>query len=205
MTLLESPSSMNLKKICIGVAPFGKVSDAALRGVAAYIQTHLNLEAHILSPFQDPAYAYDQKRGQYNAAIILKALNSMPFDEGVDKVICVMDVDLFIPIFTHVLGEANEGGRYALASLYRLGKATDRLPASFDQIIERLVKVAVHELGHLFNMAHCLNTQCLMHYSGNLADLDRTSLTFCDYCSEFLAYSIRRERLLPYEDGSKPG
>jgi archaemetzincin len=205
MTLLESPSFINLKRMCIGVAPFGEVSDAALQGVATYIRTHLNLEAHILSPFQNLAYAYDQKRGQYNAAIILKALNSMPFDERVDKVICVMDVDLFIPIFTHVLGEANEGGRFALASIYRLGKATDRLSASIDQITERLVKVAIHELGHLFNMAHCLNDHCLMHYSGNLADLDRTSLTFCDYCKEFVAYSIRRERLLHSEKGRTPG
>ena len=92
-----------------------------------------------------------------------------------------------------ILGEANEGGRYALASLYRLAETTDRLPASMDQIIERLIKVAIHELGHLFNMAHCLNKHCLMHYSGNLADLDATSLTFCGYCSEFLTYAITRE------------
>ena len=199
--LWESLSFMNLKQICIGVAPFGEVPGAALQGVAAYIRTHLNLETHILPPFQNPTYAYDQKRGQYNAAAILKAFKSMPFEEGLDKVIGVLNVDLFIPIFTHVLGEANEGGRYALASLYRLGKAADRLPASADQIIERLVKVAIHELGHLFNMAHCLHKHCLMHYSGNLAELDTTSLTFCDYCSEFLAYSIRRERLLPSEEG----
>jgi archaemetzincin len=187
---------MDLKKICIGLAPLGEVPDWALDGVAAYLRTHLNLEARILATFQKPTYAYDEKRGQYNAATILKAFKSMPFDEGLDKVIGVMNVDLFIPIFTHVLGEANEGGRYALASLYRLRETTDRLPASMDQIIERLVKVAVHELGHLLNIAHCLNKPCLMHYSGNLADLDATSLTFCDYCSEFLAYAISRERLL---------
>jgi archaemetzincin len=192
---------MNPKQIRIGVAPFGEVPDAALQGVAAFIRTHLRLEAHILAPFQNPSGAYDQKRGQYNAATILKAFKSMPFDEGLDKVIAVMNVDLFIPIFTHVLGEANEGGRYALASLYRLGKTTDRLPASMDQIVERLVKVAIHELGHLFNMGHCPNKYCLMHYSGNLTDLDTTSLAFCDYCSEFLAYSIRRERLPDSEEG----
>jgi len=196
---------MNLKQIRIGVAPFGEVPDAALQGVAAYIRTHLNLAAHILPSFQNPTYAYDQKRGQYNAATILKAFKSMTFDESLDKVIGIMNVDLFIPIFTHVLGEANEGGRYALASLYRLGKATDRLSASMDQIIERLVKVAIHELGHLFNMAHCLNKHCLMHYSGNLPELDTTSLAFCDFCSEFLAYSIRRERLPHSEEGRKPG
>jgi len=194
---------MNQKQICIGVAPFGEVPGAALQGVAAFIRKHLHLEAHILAPFQNPSDAYDQKRGQYNAAIILKAIKSMPFDEGLDKVIAVMNVDLFIPIFTYVLGEANEGGRYALASLYRLGRSTGRLPASMDQIVERLIKVAIHELGHLFNIGHCLNQRCLMHYSGNLDDLDATTLGFCDYCSEFLTYAIRRERVLHSDEGSK--
>ena len=186
---------MNLKPLCIGLAPLGRVPDAALDGVAAYIRTHLNLEARILPHFPNPTYAYDEKRGQYNAAIILKAFHSMPFEDGLDKVIGIMEVDLFIPIFTHVLGEANEGGSYALASLYRLGETTDRLPAPMNLIVERLIKVAVHELGHLFNMAHCMNRQCLMHYSGNLTDLDATSLTFCNYCREFLAYSIKQKRL----------
>jgi archaemetzincin len=195
---------MNLKQICIGVAPFGEVPDAALQAVAAFIRTHLHLGAQILAPLQTPTGAYDQKRGQYNAATLIKAFKSMPFDEGLDKVIAVMNVDLFIPIFTHVLGEANEGGRFALASLFRLGDAADRLPASLDQIVERLVKVAIHELGHLFNMGHCLNKHCLMHYSGNLADLDVTSLAFCDYCSEFLTYSIKRERLPYSKERKKP-
>ena len=174
-----------------------------MQGVAAFIRKHLHLEVHILPPFQNPSDAYDQKRGQYNAAIILKTFKSMPFDEGLDKVIAVMNVDLFIPIFTYVLGEANEGGRYALASLYRLARTTERLTASMDQIVERLIKVAIHELGHLFNMAHCLNKHCLMHYSGNIAELDTTSLAFCGYCSEFLAYSIGRERLLRSEEGKQ--
>jgi len=205
MSLSESVSFMNQKRLCIGVAPFGEIPDAALQGVAAYIRNHLHLEVHILPLFQNPTHAYDQKRGQYNAAMILKAFKSMPFDNGLDKVIGVVNVDLFIPIFTHVLGEANEGGRFALASLHRLGKNTDQTPASTDQIIERLVKVAVHELGHLFNMGHCMDKHCLMHYSGNLADLDKTSLTFCRSCSEGLAYSIRRGRLLPSEEGRNPG
>jgi archaemetzincin len=73
-----------------------------------------------------------------------------------------------------------------------------------DKIVERLVKVAIHELGHLFNIGHCLNNSCLMHYSGNLDDLDATTLTFCDYCSEFMAYAIRRERVPHIDEGSKP-
>jgi archaemetzincin len=182
---------MDLKPLRIGVAPLGNVPASALRSIDDYIRTRLDLQGEILSPLGNPTYAYDHKRGQYNAAIILKALESLPFQNH-DKIIAVVNVDLFIPIFTHVLGEAREGGKCAVASLYRLRGATDRLYAPMDQIMERLVKVAIHELGHLFSMVHCMNKECLMHYSGSLTDLDTTSLTFCDYCSEFLAYSIGR-------------
>lgn len=184
-------SFMDLKKICIGVAPLGDVPGPALQSIEAYIRTHLNLRSDILPPLENPNYAYDAKRGQYNAAAILKSLQSMPFQNH-DKIIAVVNVDLFIPIFTHVLGEAKEGGKYAVASLYRLSGAPNKLNAPMNRITERLVKVAIHELGHLFSMAHCMNKRCLMHYSGNLRDLDTTSLKFCDYCLEFLSYSIGR-------------
>lgn len=184
---------MTLKHVLIGVAPFGHVPQAALQGVAAFIRTGLQSEAEILPALPTPAFAFDKKRGQYNAATILRSCESIPFDERLDKVIGVLNVDLFIPIFTHVLGEAQEGGRFALASLYRLQRSVDRPSASPDQMIERLVKVSVHELGHLFNMGHCLDKRCLMHYSGNLADLDETWLGFCHYCSEFIVYATRRQ------------
>lgn len=187
---------MTLTHARIGVAPFGDVDRAALQGVAAFLRERLGMEAEILTALPDPAFAYDEKRGQYNAATILRACESMPFDEGLEKVIGILNVDLFIPIFTHVLGEAQEGGRFALASLYRLHREVRRPGGPQDRLlVERVVKVAVHELGHLFNMGHCLDGRCLMHYSGNLADLDDTWLAFCRYCYEFIAYAAgRRQR-----------
>jgi archaemetzincin len=189
----------------IGVVPFGDVPQAALRGVAAFIRTRLELEAEIIPALPNPAFAFDRKRGQYNAAAILKACASTPLDERFDKVIGVLNVDLFIPIFTHVLGEAQEGGRFALASLYRLHGTDDRVQASPDQVVERLLKVAVHELGHLFNLGHCLDKRCLMHYSGNLSDLDETNLSLCPYCSEFMAYATQRPRPPRPGHGGEPG
>jgi archaemetzincin len=40
-------------------------------------------------------------------------------------------------------------------------------------------------LGHLFNLFHCEDNKCLMHFSGDLEDLDRTPLYFCRYCSAY--------------------
>ena len=183
---------MDSKKGCIGVVPIGEVPEIALHEIATHIKSHLYLHSVILPPIKHPSYAYDERRMQYNAATILKELESMSF-QNYDKIIGVLNVDLFIPVFTHVLGEAQEGGKYALASIYRLRRDLDTSSSSTKQIIERVTKIALHEIGHLYNIAHCMNEKCLMHFSGSLQDLDKITLNFCNYCSEYLENTIRRQ------------
>jgi archaemetzincin len=59
-------------------------------------------------------------------------------------------------------------------------------------ILERTAKVALHELGHLFNLEHCHDTRCLMHFSGNLTELDETPLYYCRYCATYFRDALRR-------------
>jgi archaemetzincin len=147
----------------------------------------------ILPPLKHPAYAHDQKRLQYDAGTILKAIESKPFRDHA-KVIGVLDLDIFVPILTHVFGEAKQGGRCGLVSVYRLKKNLDGSIPPTPVLLERAAKVALHELGHLLDLHHCMDARCLMHFSGDLEDLDKTPLYFCRYCSVFLgdALSIRK-------------
>jgi archaemetzincin len=115
----------------------------------------------------------------------------MAFEDHL-KVLGVLNVDLFIPIFTHVFGEAREGGRCALLSLYRLRKDLEGSGSQVDRILERAAKVALHELAHLFKVPHCRDPECLMHFSMNLNDLDSTPLTFCRYCKAAMDDFARR-------------
>ena len=145
-----------------------------------------------LPPLHRPAYAFDKNRLQYNVGSILQRLESSPVKE-VDKMVGVLNVDLFVPIFTHVFGEARQGGRVALVSLYRLGKDSDDLKRPSAGLLERTAKVALHELCHLYNLTHCENQACLMHFSGSLEDLDKTPLVFCRYCLSFFKSVIGRQ------------
>jgi len=183
---------MDFKKGCIGVVPFGEIPEIALRDLVTHIHSCFNLRAVVLPPMPYPPAAYDERRKQYNAATIIKALESMPF-QGCDKIIGVLNMDLFIPIFTYVMGEAQEGGKYALASMFRLRRGHGRTMPLMEKILQRLSKVALHEIGHLFNVGHCMDEKCLMHFSGSLQDLDSISLNFCAYCSEYLRDAIRRQ------------
>jgi archaemetzincin len=166
----------------IGVVPFGDVPEIVLKVITVHISTLLNLPSQILPPLDLPAYAFDAKRYQYDAGIIIDALESMPF-KNYEKVVGVLDLDLFIPIFTHVFGEAKQGGKVALVSLFRLGKNADGSSPPEALVHERAVKVALHELGHLFELWHCEHKRCLMHFSGCIEELDEQPLYLCNYCS----------------------
>lgn len=170
---------MKEKRKCIGVLPIGNVQEMASKVIAAHIQGYLGVAVDILPSLNHPSHTYDESRLQYNATAILKALQSISFDDY-EKVIGVLEVDLFVPIFTHVFGEAKQGGKYAVVSLYRLGND-----------LERAAKVALHELGHLFNLSHCMDAKCLMHFSGGVQTLDETPLNFCKYCAVYFRDALR--------------
>ena len=180
---------MNAKKRTIGVVALGDVPELAPKVIAAHIAGYLKLPAEILTPLESPAYAFDEARLQYDAGKVLNFFATCPYDNYA-KIIGVLKGDLFIPTFTHVFGEARQAGMHALISLFRLaqGKETDNPSSSL--LFERAAKVALHELGHLFNLSHCEHENCLMHYSGGLTDLDNSPLYFCRYCNTYFQDAV---------------
>jgi archaemetzincin len=182
---------MKLKKRIIGVVPVGDVPELASKVIAAHISGFLKLAAEILAPAQPPAAAFDASQGRYNAAKILSCFESGVYD-NFDKVIAVFTVDLFIPTFAYVFGEAKQGGKHALVSLFRLQKDEEGRHPPSAILYERAAKVALHELGHLYNLTHCEDKSCLMHYSGGLADLDCIPLYFCRYCNTYFKDALAR-------------
>lgn len=178
--------------IRMGVAPIGNIPEIISKTIAAHILGYLNIDADILPPLEHPAYAHDERRLQYNAGTILKNLELEPFHDY-SKVVGVLDVDIFVPILTHVFGEAKQGGKYALVSLYRLRKGLKGSSPSMPLLLERAAKVALHESGHLFNLFHCMDERCIMHFSGELQDLDNTPFYFCRYCSTYFRDDLRRQ------------
>jgi archaemetzincin len=171
--------------LTIGVVAIGDLPKDVLKVVAAHITGYLNLKTDILPALEYPAYAHDPRRQQYDAGIILSTLESAAITDH-DKVIGILNVDLFVPIFTHVFGEARQGGKFALVSFYRLGAAVGKYEAISSQVLERTAKVALHELGHLFNRVHCEDSHCVMHFAGRMEDLDQIPPYFCKYCAASL-------------------
>lgn len=132
-------------------------------------------------PRLDPEQAFDGSRGQYNSTSLLAQLLDEPTaTEG--RILGVASVDLFIPILTHVFGEAQLGGRAAVVSSYRLDNRHYGLPRNDSVLLDRLVKEAVHELGHTYGLVHCDDSSCVMHSSTYVEDIDNKSGSFCSVC-----------------------
>jgi len=169
----------------IGILPLGDIPEITAKSIAGHILGHLRLPVDILPPIAPPDFALNERRLQYDAGSILKTMECARNDTY-EKLIGVVDVDLFVPILTYVFGEAKQGGRCGVVSIYRLKKNSDGTPVKTAVQLERTAKVALHELGHLFDLHHCMEERCLMHFSGGMVDLDRTPLYYCRYCTIFL-------------------
>lgn len=174
----------------VAVLPVGTASAQAARVIAAHIEGYLGLPADVHPPADLPTRALDAQRLQYDAGILMESLAVRSSGAKPIKTVALLDVDLFIPLFTHVFGEARQNGDIALVSLYRLTVPGDGSPVSTDQVLTRCAKIALHELGHLLNLLHCDDPLCLMHFSDSLAVLDRIPLNFCRYCRRSLRQGL---------------
>jgi archaemetzincin len=188
---MTEPITPKDTKPVVAVIPFGSVPLLAAKVVSAHVSGYLGLAAETLPPMEIPAEAFCERRLQYNVAPLIHFIEAMPLKRYC-KVIGVLNVDLFIPVFTHVFGEARQNGRAALVSLFRLKTDTDGTSPSADRLLERVAKIGLHELGHLLNLLHCDDERCLMHFCGDVEKLDRIEIHFCRYCRNALRRAVIR-------------
>jgi archaemetzincin len=174
----------------MGVVRMGAVGEAVTKIVAANLQEVLHLPVDILGARQTPEFAYSDARKQYHAALILKKLAESRLPHP--RILGLVSVDLFIPVLTHVFGEAQMGGRAAVVSLHRLREKQGGGRVSLDSFYERAAKVALHEVPHTFDLVHCKQTDCIMKLSSGPEDLDDLPLLLCEYCEAYLHEAYRR-------------
>jgi archaemetzincin len=177
-------SEKGRQRLSVQVVPLGPVDDRLLRVVAANVFALCQLPARVAKGGPLPSSAYDPQRQQYDAAALLKHLDGQGAEATLQKTLAVTAVDIFVPIFSYVFGEARLGGASALVSIYHLsgGPGNGASETAAAELYLRAVKVALHELGHLLAMPHCEDHRCLMHYADTVTAIDNTPLQFCRYC-----------------------
>jgi len=162
-----------------------QVAVDVLGALAVELAALLRMECRVRPERLDVTFARDRFRNQYYSTAILQAMQ--PLAESGVRLLAVTSLDLYVPVLTFVFGEAQLGGNCAVVSLHRLREEFYGLPANEELLQTRLVKEAVHELGHTFGLRHCDNWQCVMTSSHAVERLDVKGAEFCFSCGRVVA------------------
>ena len=170
----------------VHLLPVGKVDDRLLQSLRKEIplrfkSSQLDVSCEILSVGLDPRPAYHSEREQYHSSEILRRMQTR-LTPQTWRLLGVADVDLYIPILKYIFGEAQMDGPCALISANRLSEEFYGLQRDDDLLSQRLLKEAVHELGHTMNLRHCPNYDCVMASAHAVEWVDLRGSIFCDTC-----------------------
>ena len=132
---------------------------------------------------------FDKQRNQWKSNDILQWLSdkyNKPSSSRTTKILALCDFDAYSGRLNFVLGEAYVDGSISAIYLPRLRQEFYGLKSDESLYYQRIVKEAVHELGHAFGLHHCKNIKCVMHFSNSLSDTDIKTSHFCNICKGHL-------------------
>jgi archaemetzincin len=171
---------IHLLTVANGGGPAAEPRLGTLEHLAVGLSRTFQTPCQIRPGLLESSFALEPGRGQYHSTAILQRLERA--GECDARVLGVTSVDLFVPVLTFVFGEAQLEGNCALVSMARLKEEFYGMPAREDLLHERLLKEAVHELGHTFGLRHCDDWRCVMTSSHGVERLDIKTAEFCAAC-----------------------
>ena len=117
-------------------------------------------------------------RGQYDAWPIVQSYRDVRADD--EYLLLITVKDLYAADLNYIFGLA--WGGIAIVSTHRLAQEFYGLEPDRGLFVERLIKEAVHELGHLHGLTHCSDRRCVMAFSNWIGDTDYKSYRLCHRC-----------------------
>jgi archaemetzincin len=164
----------------IVVVAVGKIESQILEDLRLALAKAFDVQAAVGEAMPEPDYALNEKRGQYLSTAILERIARNKAYDSHERVLGVVDHDLYVPELNFVFGEASS--KAAVISLARLRQERYGLPRDAALFRRRVLTEAIHELGHTYGLGHCENPRCVMFFSNSLPDTDRKGIEFCVKC-----------------------
>lgn len=167
----------------IYILPVGKITGPVIGRLEEVLPGTFGKEIEVAEELPLPVNAYDRERQQCHSTKILQGIARTAYD---GMVLAVIDADLYVPGLNFVFGEADPENGVSVISITRLrGPVTPGSSMSYGEhelFLQRSVKEAVHEIGHLYGLSHCPSQGCAMHFSDTLSDTDLKTEEFCELC-----------------------
>ena len=179
----------------------GKLNGFLLNHIADQLSMALpTMDVDILKPIEEiPNFVIDIQRRQCISDLLLDWLLDTTFKNAYDdtrfaiqksdnninniKLLAICNFDAYSNGLNFVFGQAHVNGKVAAVYLPRLRQKSYGPEKKIDQLFfDRVIKEAVHELGHTFGLGHCQLHKCVMHFSNSISDTDAKESDFCKNC-----------------------
>jgi len=170
--------------------PIGNVDAGLIVDMCPAIEAILGVPCNVLPDRLDPEFAFHRERQQYHSSEILKRMQSR-ITADTWRMLGIAAVDLYVPILTFVFGEAQMSGPCAVLSSHRLRQEFYGLPCDLELFRHRMIKEAIHELGHTLNLRHCDDYRCVMASSHAVERIDLKGSALCESCRAALMPSMK--------------
>jgi archaemetzincin len=170
----------------------GEFDRRLLDDLRARLGAVLRVPCEVLTARLAVDFARHPERQQYHSSEILAQMQPHLGPRSW-RILGVTSFDLYIPILTFVFGEAQLEGRCAVVSTHRLRQEYYGLPPDPQLLMDRLLKEAVHELGHTLQLTHCDDYGCVMAASHSVEWIDLKGAHLCGLCRGRVAANSRNE------------
>jgi archaemetzincin len=167
----------------ISVVPVNTIDPQLLTRLALCLEERFLASCIVRASLTLPKSALNSVRKQLFFGSIAAKLAGAN-DDAESVVLGVTEYDLYKTSHHFIFGSASESHRTAVVSLHRLRAEFYGEPADENQLFQRLLKEAVHEIGHSLGMKHCYNARCPMYYSNSVFDTDNKYSNFCEACEK---------------------
>lgn len=176
-------------EVLVGADLVGLVRSPPLDVLAAVLAAFFGMPVDRLPTraFPEAAVPWRTAAGhpQYDARALLAHVAARLPDDA-HAMLALVNVDLYVwPEQHYAFGWSTLRERLGVVGFSRFdpsfhgGAAPDDLRGA---ILGRSLRVAVHEVGHLFGLGHCQAFRCAMNGMADLAEVDATPLHLCPVC-----------------------
>lgn len=171
----------------VRIVPIGKIPENLLAELCGELEEIFKARYKISKPMQVSEGMFNFWRKQYDAEKIIETLkkNTKFIDESMPT-LGVMEEDIFYNGLNFVFGVEDSKG-FSLISLARLRPEFYKQRANITLLTDRMIKEAVHEIGHHLGLEHCSHPFCVMCFSPSVEDVDKKQKYFCNGCKIKLA------------------